>query len=77
MSDEPKAGFRTVETNVRFVRGFFGLGFGGERVRLRDEAANVWWGLNWKLFIGPIIIYGVVNFRKANDGAEARAGEQK
>lgn len=73
MSDKPDAGFRTVESHVRFMRGFFGFGFGVERLRLCDDAANVWWGINWKLFLGPVIVYGVVNFRKANmkgQGAE-------
>jgi hypothetical protein len=74
MSNDPKAGFRTVEAHVRFVRGFFGIGFGGEIVRLCDEAENVWWGLNWKLFLGQVIIYGVVNFRKANTERHAPSG---
>ena len=57
--------------HARFLwRSFFGLGFGIERSRMCDENENYkpWWALNWKLFLGPIILYGTINFRKSLKG---------
>jgi len=57
--------------HARFLwRSFFGLGFGMEPSRICDDNNPLitWWALHWKLFLGPVIFYGTINFRKQIKG---------
>ena len=64
-----RSGMRnTLEFHVRFVRSFFGLGFGMERARLcNDEYTQHWWAIHCKVFLGPVVIYWTVHLRKSNN----------
>ena len=57
----------TLDFHVRFVRSFFGLGFGMERSRLcDDDCKRSWWAIHCKVFLGPVIAYWTVHLRKSN-----------
>jgi hypothetical protein len=57
----------TLDFHVRFVRSFFGLGFGMERSRLcNDEYTRHWWAIHCKVFLGPVVVYWTVHLHKSN-----------
>jgi hypothetical protein len=44
---------------ARWVRGFFGFGVAFERFRMCEET-EVWWALEWKVFLGPLVFRGTI-----------------
>jgi len=56
-----------IDFHVRFLRSFFGLGFGMEWSRLcDDDCKRSWWAIHCKVFLGPVIVYWTVHLRKSN-----------
>jgi hypothetical protein len=49
--------------SIRYIPGFFGLGFGSELVRLRDIRKSCW-AIHCKVFIGPVVIHWTINITR-------------
>jgi len=47
---------------VRLLKGFFGLGFGCNRIRIQDRNHDGWyWVYHVKIYLGPFVIAGDLN----------------
>ena len=52
--------------SIKYVPGFFGLGFGGELSHLTndDDLRKSWWAIHCKVFIGPVVIHWTINLKR-------------
>jgi hypothetical protein len=60
-----------IDCHIRFVRSFFGLGFGWERMTICDnECTKSWRAIAYKVYLGPWIIYGNMDFKGWTERAD-------